>query len=70
MTERELLELRYLELELEANGVMSAVSQWEESSYNTLLKEETIMSLSVQARILMARASGIREYLDREKEDD
>lgn len=69
MTEREMLELRYLELELESNGVMSAISHWEESS-NTLLKSETIMSLSVQARILMARASGIREYLDREKEDD
>lgn len=67
MTERERLELRYLELELEANGVMSAISRWEEST-NTLLKSETIMSLSVQARILMARASGIREYLDREEE--
>lgn len=69
MTEREMLELRYLELELEANGVMSAISRWEESS-NMLLKSETIMSLSVQARILTARASGIREYLDREKEND
>lgn len=67
MTEREMLELRYLELELEANGVMSAISRWKESS-NTLLKAETIMSLSVQARILIARAAGIREYLDREEE--
>lgn len=67
MTEREQLKLRYLELELEANGVMSAISRWEESS-NNLHKAETILSLSVQARILMARASGIREYLDREEE--
>ena len=68
MTKEERLELRYLELELEANGVMSAISRWEESS-NTYLKSETLLSLQVQSRILMARASGIREYLDREKED-
>lgn len=69
MTERERLELRYLELELEANGVMSAISRWETSS-NNLLRAETITALSVEARILMARASGIREYLDRGKEHD
>ena len=67
MTEREMFERRYLELELEANGVMSAISRWEQSD-NNLLRAETVMALSVQARILMARASGIREYLDREEE--
>jgi hypothetical protein len=69
MTELELMKLRELQLELEANGVMAAISRWEQSS-NSLLRSETIMSLSVQARILMARAEGIREYLDREKEHD
>ena len=69
MTDREQLELRWITLELEANGVMSAISRWEEST-NEFLKSETILSLQVQARILLARASGIREYLDGEKEDD
>lgn len=63
------LESRYLELELEANGVISAIARWEDSS-NILLRRETITALSIEARILVARASGIREYLDREKEDD
>lgn len=67
MTDRDMLKLRYLELELEANGVMSAISSWE-TSINTLHRTETIEALRVQARILMARASGIREYLDREEE--
>lgn len=67
MTEREMLELRNLELELEANGVMSAIYTWE-VSFNTELQKETIMALKVQARILMARAAGIRDYLDRDEE--
>lgn len=66
MTKRELMELRWLQLEFEATGVMSAISEWE-ASENSLFRAETIMSLSVQARILMARAAGIRKYLDQEK---
>lgn len=62
MTEKEILELRYLELELEANGVMSAIRKWEVSS-NTLLQQETITALSIEARVLMARADGILEYM-------
>lgn len=65
MTEKEELHRRALQLDLEANGVISAINEWEHSD-NGHLRQETIFALGIQARILMARARGIREYLERQ----